>query len=137
MQAKWVQAIHQDAASWCPKENTCLCSKHFWPHDFQDSCDSNQSKKRQREEAGVQVRQTLKATEIPSRFPNLPSYMSRVIPAPRKQLPQQMTDWQRRRDGWQNKNYRVFFEAGRLKTYQDLVKKQAKLEVLHGVILQQ
>lgn len=79
LRKKWIAAISRD--NWTPTHNTRLCSKHFWPHDFQGSTDSNASRKRKREEDGIEVRQSLRANAVPSRFPSLPFYLPKKVPA--------------------------------------------------------
>ena len=77
---KWIRAIHRD--NFTPSASSRVCSLHFHDTDFlESSADSNSYRQRQ---GTALKRRYLQTDVIPSKFPHLPSYLSRdpVIPRP-------------------------------------------------------
>lgn len=75
MRLKWIRAIKRKDYS--PETSARACSLHFYDFDF--VIGRLDQKDRRKRKINERVRNALKKSALPSRFPNLPSYLTSLV----------------------------------------------------------
>ncbi len=77
LRARWIQAIPWDKKTWCPTDNSAVCSLHFAKQDFvTESQDKNVTRQSTSTDKALK-RKKLKPGVTPTIFPNLPGYFTK------------------------------------------------------------